>query len=45
MALNYIWIAFFLIEPVVALGKLILTGNMQIPNDLVNAVFQMQRPV
>ncbi|MZP56772.1 MAG: hypothetical protein GT600_15110, partial [Bacteroidales bacterium] len=39
MALNYIWIAFFLIGFVVALGKLILTGNMQIFNDLVNAVF------
>jgi spore maturation protein SpmA len=39
MALNYIWIAFFLIGFAVALGKLILTGNMQIFNDLVNAVF------
>lgn len=39
MALNYIWIAFFLIGFIVALGKLILTGNMQIFNDLVNAVF------
>jgi len=39
MALNYIWIAFFLIGFAVALGKLILTGNIQIFNDLVNAVF------
>ena len=39
MALNYIWIAFFLIGFIVALGKLIFTGNMQIFNDLVNAVF------
>ncbi len=39
MALNYIWISFFLIGFIVALGKLILTGNMQIFNDLVNAVF------
>jgi spore maturation protein SpmA len=39
MALNYIWIAFFLIGFVVALAKLIFTGNTQIFNDLVNAVF------
>ncbi|MBN2862325.1 MAG: spore maturation protein [Bacteroidales bacterium] len=39
MALNYIWIAFFLIGFLVALGKLIFTGNLQIFNDLVNAVF------
>lgn len=39
MALNYIWIAFFIIGFLVALGKLIFTGNTQIFNDLVNAVF------
>ena len=39
MALNYIWIAFFLVGFLVALGKLLLTGNTQIFNDLVNAVF------
>jgi spore maturation protein SpmA len=39
MALNYIWIAFFLIGFVVAVGKLIFTGNMQIFNEMVNAVF------
>ena len=39
MALNYIWIAFFLIGFIVALGKLLLTGNTQIFNDLVNSVF------
>ncbi len=39
MALNYIWIAFFLIGFLVALGKLLFTGNTQIFNDLVNAVF------
>ncbi len=39
MALNYIWIAFFLIGFVVALGQLIFAGNTQIFNDLVNAVF------
>ncbi len=39
MALNYIWIAFFLIGFIVALGQLIFGGNTQIFNDLVNAVF------
>ncbi len=39
MALNYIWIAFFLVGFAVALGKLIFTGNMQIFNDMVNAAF------
>jgi spore maturation protein SpmA len=39
MALNYIWIAFFVIGFIVALGQLIFGGNAQIFNDLVNAVF------
>jgi spore maturation protein SpmA len=39
MALNYIWIAFFLIGFIIALGQLIFAGNTQIFNDLVNAVF------
>lgn len=39
MALNYIWIAFFLVGFAVALGKLFFTGNMQIFNDMVNAAF------
>ncbi len=39
MALNYIWIAFFLIGFIVALGQLIFTGNTQIFNSLVNSVF------
>jgi spore maturation protein SpmA len=39
MALNYIWIAFFLIGFLVALGQLIFAGNTQIFNDLVTAVF------
>jgi spore maturation protein SpmA len=39
MALNYIWIAFFLVGFTVALGKLIFTGNIQIFNDMVNAAF------
>ncbi|HNW57374.1 MAG TPA: nucleoside recognition domain-containing protein [Bacteroidales bacterium] len=39
MALNYIWIAFFLIGFLVALGQLIFAGNTQIFNDLINSVF------
>jgi spore maturation protein SpmA len=39
MALNYIWVAFFLIGFVVAVGQLIFAGNTQIFNDLVSAVF------
>ena len=39
MALNYIWIAFFFIGFIVALGQLIFAGNTQIFNNLVNAVF------
>jgi spore maturation protein SpmA len=39
MALNYIWIAFFLIGFLVALGQLIFAGNTQIFNEMVNAVF------
>jgi spore maturation protein SpmA len=39
MALNYIWIAFFIIGFVVALGQLIFGGNTQIFNEMVNAVF------
>jgi spore maturation protein SpmA len=39
MALNYIWIAFFLIGFIVALGQLIFGGNTLIFNEMVNAVF------
>jgi spore maturation protein SpmA len=39
MVLNYIWIAFFLIGFIVALGQLIFAGNTQIFNDLVNSIF------
>ena len=39
MALNYIWIGFFVIGFVVAIGQLIFAGNTQIFNDLVNSVF------
>jgi spore maturation protein SpmA len=39
MALNYIWIGFFIIGFLVALGRLIFAGDTQIFNDLVTAVF------
>jgi len=39
MALNYIWIAFFLIGFIVALGQLIFSGNTQIFNDMINSTF------
>ncbi|HVN57488.1 MAG TPA: nucleoside recognition domain-containing protein [Bacteroidales bacterium] len=39
MALNYIWIGFFLIGFVFALVQLIFLGNTQVFNDLVGAVF------
>jgi len=39
MALNYIWIAFFLIGFIVALAQLIFAGNTQIFNDMIGAVF------
>jgi spore maturation protein SpmA len=39
MVLNYIWIAFFLIGFIFALGQLIFAGNTQIFNELVNSVF------
>lgn len=39
MVLNYIWIAFFLIGFIVALGQLIFAGNTQIFNDMINSVF------
>jgi spore maturation protein SpmA len=39
MVLNYIWIAFFLIGFIVALGQLIFAGNTLIFNEMVNSVF------
>jgi hypothetical protein len=39
MVLNYIWIAFFLIGFIVALGQLIFAGNTLIFNEMINSVF------
>jgi spore maturation protein SpmA len=40
MVLNYIWIAFFLIAFVVALGKLLISGNVDIFTNIINASFE-----
>ncbi|MGM0667074.1 MAG: nucleoside recognition domain-containing protein [Bacteroidota bacterium] len=39
MVLNYIWIAFFLLAFIFALGQLIFTGNTQVFTDMVNETF------
>lgn len=39
MALNYIWISFFLITFVIALVQLIFTGNTQVFSDIINSTF------
>jgi spore maturation protein SpmA len=43
MVLNYIWIAFFLIGFLFALGQLIFAGNTHIFNELVSAVFSASK--
>jgi spore maturation protein SpmA len=40
MVLNYIWIAFFLISFIVALGKLVLGGDVTIFTNIINASFE-----
>lgn len=39
MVLNYIWIAFFIIAFIVALGKFIFTGDTQIFTEIINSTF------
>ena len=43
MVLNYIWIAFFVIACIVALGKLVFLGDMDIFTELVNATFDSSK--
>ena len=43
MVLNYIWIAFFVIAFVVALGKLLFLGDVGIFTSLVNATFDSSK--
>ncbi|MCF8224181.1 MAG: spore maturation protein [Bacteroidales bacterium] len=39
MVLNYIWIGFFLIAFLFALGQLLFTGNTEVFSEMVNATF------
>ncbi len=43
MVLNYIWVAFFFIAFIVALGKLVFLGDMDIFTELVNATFDSSK--
>lgn len=43
MALNYIWIAFFLIAFVVALAKLIFAGDVEVFPAMLNSTFDMAK--
>ncbi len=43
MALNYIWIFFFLIAFIIGLVKLIFLGDAQVFPDMVNATFDMAK--
>ncbi len=43
MALNYIWIAFFLIAFVVALVKLIFLGDMNVFSEIMNSTYDSAR--
>ncbi len=43
MVLNYIWIAFFVIAFVVAVGQTIFAGNLTIWSDIMNASFAAAR--
>ncbi|MDR1005005.1 MAG: hypothetical protein LBL97_08420 [Prevotellaceae bacterium] len=43
MVLNYIWIAFFVIAFIVALGKLLFLGDMEIFTELVNSTFSSSK--
>ena len=43
MVLNYIWVAFFVIAFIVALGKFVFTGDMDIFTELVNATFDSSK--
>ena len=43
MVLNYIWIAFFVIAFLVALGKLLITGDTQIFTEIINSTFDSSK--
>lgn len=43
MALNYIWISFFLIAFIVALGRLLFMGDTQVFSEVVSATMDMSK--
>ena len=43
MVLNYIWVAFFIVAFVVALGKLLFLGDTEIFTELVNSTFSSSK--
>jgi spore maturation protein SpmA len=43
MALNYIWIGFFIVAFVIGLARLIFTGDTQVFPDMVNSTFDMAK--
>jgi len=43
MALNYVWIAFFVIAFIVALIKLIFFGDMEIFSNIINGIFDSSK--
>ena len=43
MVLNYIWVAFFVIAFIVALGKLLFMGDTEIFTELVNSTFDSSK--
>ena len=43
MVLNYIWVGFFVVAFVVALGQLIFAGNTEIFTQLVQATFDSSK--
>ena len=43
MVLNYIWIAFFVIAFVVALGEWLIGGNALIFGEMMNSAFEMAK--
>ena len=43
MVLNYIWIGFFIVAFIVALGQLIFAGNTDIFTELIQATFDSSK--
>ena len=39
MVLNYIWIAFFLVAFIVAMGRLVFLGDTQVFPEIINSTF------